>query len=355
MIVRNEAHHLPDCLRSIAGLVDEIVIVDTGSTDATIDIARSFGATVVESVWQGDFAAPRNLSLDHCRAEWILYIDADERLEGIGRAQLAAALSDGRHVCYRTWLRPRVGYTPYLEYRLFRNDPRIRFRSKIHESMVSEIKAVALSDGLEIGVLDAVLEHIGYEGDQSAKHRRNLPLLREQIVHSPHRIFLWWHLGHVLEGLGEVEEAEAAWTHGVELARREVDGTTDAMPYLSLIGSRIDRGEDAGELLADAKRRFPTNYYLHFLDARQLMAEKRFAEALKPLLMLAAIDGETYRDEQCAYNMLLFGLPTYEALATCYFRLGNFVESARWYARAEEVAPERADLRAKRVVAAARA
>lgn len=355
MIVRNEEHHLPDCLASIAGLVDEIVIVDTGSTDSTIDIARSFGARVLESPWQGDFAGPRNLSLDNCASEWILYIDADERLRGIDRRGLEAALLEPGHVCLRAWLRPRIGYTPYREYRLFRNDPRIRFRSKIHESIVSDIMAVAASDGLKVGKIEAVLEHVGYEGDQTAKHRRNLPLLREQIAHSPDRIFLWWHLGHVLEGLGQIEEAEEAWAHGVELARRDVDGTTDALAYLSLIGSRIDRDEDVSELLADAKRRFPTNHYLRFLEARHHMNCKRFAEALPPLLTLAEIDGETFRDEQCAYNKELFGLPTYEALATCYFRLGDFGESAKWYGRAEALAPERADLRAKRVVAASRA
>jgi tetratricopeptide (TPR) repeat protein len=356
MIVRNEERFLADCLHSLTGIVDEIVIVDTGSTDASIPIAQAFGATIVESRWQGDFAAARNLALEHCAAEWTLYIDADERLREIDRATIEPALADPRHLAYRIWLRPRPGYTPYREFRLFRNDPRIRFRGVIHESLEPDLRAVAAADGQSIGTLDALLDHVGYEGDQTAKHRRNLPLLREQTRQTPERVFLWWHLGQVLSGLGQEEAAEEAWLEGIAAARRAATTEpADALPYLSLMDSRLSRKADISELIDEASARFPDNLQLAFFRARHLMATGRFAEALPPLRALAAIDPDGLRDEFIAYDRDLFGVSSIEAIAICHFRLGDFAESARWYARAEALAPDRLDIRAKRVVAASRA
>jgi GT2 family glycosyltransferase/tetratricopeptide (TPR) repeat protein len=86
MITKDEEGFLESCLKSIARLVDEIVIYDTGSTDRTIEIARAAGATVVEGYWDDDFGRARNASLDHCSGDWVLHIDADEIFEGDAQA-----------------------------------------------------------------------------------------------------------------------------------------------------------------------------------------------------------------------------------------------------------------------------
>jgi len=82
LIVKNEEENLPRCLASLSGLVDEVVVYDTGSTDATVAIARDAGATVVEGYWDDDFSRARNEAISHCRGEWILSIDADEIATG---------------------------------------------------------------------------------------------------------------------------------------------------------------------------------------------------------------------------------------------------------------------------------
>src|SRR5262249_14796822 len=81
MIVKNEEHNLPDCLQSIADLVDEIVIADTGSTDRTKEIAAAFGAKVIDFPWVDSFAAARNESLRHTTGDYVLWLDADDRLD----------------------------------------------------------------------------------------------------------------------------------------------------------------------------------------------------------------------------------------------------------------------------------
>src|SRR5207249_3515175 len=80
MIVKNEEQFLVDCLASMRDAVDEIIIVDTGSTDATVELAEAAGAKVFHYPWQDDFAAARNESISHATGKWILWMDADERL-----------------------------------------------------------------------------------------------------------------------------------------------------------------------------------------------------------------------------------------------------------------------------------
>src|SRR5664279_5393315 len=83
LIVKDEASNLPECLqalRSLTGLVEEIVIYDTGSVDGTQDIAREAGATVVQGYWDGDFSRARNAAIGVTTASWVLIVDADERV-----------------------------------------------------------------------------------------------------------------------------------------------------------------------------------------------------------------------------------------------------------------------------------
>ena len=90
MIVRDEEEHLARCLASVQGVVDEIVIVDTGSIDRSVEIAEGFGARVLHEEWKGDFAAPRNTGIDAAGGDWILVLDADEELIDGAPARAAA-------------------------------------------------------------------------------------------------------------------------------------------------------------------------------------------------------------------------------------------------------------------------
>jgi len=94
IIVRDEAEFLHACLSSIKGVCDQIVVVDTGSTDDTVDVARGFGADIGFHEWNNDFAAARNASLEMATGEWILYIDADEQLVELDVDSARAELRD---------------------------------------------------------------------------------------------------------------------------------------------------------------------------------------------------------------------------------------------------------------------
>jgi tetratricopeptide (TPR) repeat protein len=321
-----------------------VVVVDTGSVDETPEIARRFGADLVHHPWSDDFAEARNVSLERARGEWILYIDADERLVGTDRATVESLLVDADVVAFRLLLRPRLNATPYREFRLWRNDPRIRFEGVIHEKVVPAIQRVAETDGRAIGNADLMLQHLGYEGDQTRKHLRNLPLLRRQLEIEPGNLFAWNHLGRVLEALGEADEAEHALVRAIETARAlSPPGQMDRLACLSygdLVRLRSARGADTTELLSEALAAFPRNCLLLLMEARRLINEENYAAALEPLDQILRFDWASDPDDPPAYDAPIVGELPWSSRGLCLFRMGAYTEAAEAYAAAARCAPE---------------
>jgi len=358
LIARDEAKFLSGCLQSLSGIVDEVVVVDTGSVDETPEIALRFGANLIHHPWRDDFAEARNVSLDRAHGAWILYIDADERLVGADRAAVERLLVGAEEIAFRLLLRPRLDATPYREYRLWRNDPRIRFDGVIHEKVVPAIQRAAAADGRAIGVADLMLQHLGYEGDQTRKHLRNLPLLRRQLEIEPGNLFAWNHLGRVLEALGEPEEAEHALLRAIETARSSSPpDQTDRLACLSygdLIRLRKARGADTTDLLAEALSAFPRNCLLLLMQAQRLIDEKNYAAALEPLDQILSFDWASDTDDPPAYDAPIVGELPWSSKGLCLFRMKAYAEAAEAYAAAARCAPENPSYPIKAELARAR-
>lgn len=211
MIVKNEEHHLRGCLSSSAPYVDEMIIVDTGSTDSTAAIAREFGATVVAAEWTGNFSEARNISLGHAGGEWILYLDADERLVNGGNlhrltsdrsAWAYSMLIQGKHHL-ATGIVDQVNAYP----RLFRRHPNIRFEGVVHEQIHPSLRRL----GKKIVPSDVVIEHLGYGESYEKvqeKSRRNIRLLQEQLRKNPQDVYTRYQLGNTMVVMQEYGEAE---------------------------------------------------------------------------------------------------------------------------------------------------
>jgi tetratricopeptide (TPR) repeat protein len=251
--------------------------------------------------------------------------------------------------------RPRTGFTRYRECRLFRNDPRIRFRNVIHETMVPDIDAVMREEGLRRVDTDLTVDHFGYDGSQDAKHRRDIPLLRDRLARDPDHVYSWNHLGHALAGLGDGDGALAAWRRAVEVVRaRGVRSALDRLPYGSLL-LRPEAAAEAGPLLAEALERFERDHLFRWLHGRRLADDDRPWEAISLFEDLITIDAETFCDaDGIAYDARIFGIFSYDALALCHFRLGRYGDSARYWALAESVEPENPVHHVKRRLAMAR-
>jgi len=353
LIVRDEEKFLEACLGSLAGLADEIVVVDTGSTDRSRDIAIHAGARVYDLPWTGDFSAARNHALDLARGEWILYIDADERIGEGDRAAVRQQLRRPGYLGYRLLLRPRPGFSPYWELRLFRNDPRIRFRGIIHENIWPAVIARQEAGGGRIGLAELFLEHDGYEGDQHHKHLRNQPMLERSLADDPSRVFSWCHLAGVREALGDAEGAEQAWGEAMRLVRGKVTRQPeDALPFLHLIERGLAGGGDVTDLVEEALGLFGSNLQFVWLRARALMAAGQTAAAIEVFegLVTAGATGEF--DKSWAYDLRMFGVYAYEMLAACHFGLGEYTAALRYYRLAAEGDPSKLEYRVKAALCA---
>jgi tetratricopeptide (TPR) repeat protein len=144
MIIRDEATRLESCLASLAGFVDEMVVIDTGSRDDSVAIARRLGATVHELAWPGDFAPARNRALEVVRGDWVLVLDADERLRPEAREPLRRLMAEPDALVI-TLLRRELGaaQAPYSSVsRLFRRHPDLRWSRPYHAMIDDSVLAI---------------------------------------------------------------------------------------------------------------------------------------------------------------------------------------------------------------------
>jgi tetratricopeptide (TPR) repeat protein len=231
MIVRDEEEMLPRCLAAAAPAVDEIVIVDTGSSDRTVEIARSFGAHVIEREWTGSFAEARNVSFDAAKGDWLMYLDADEVLVQDDAPMLRALTG-------RTWREAfylsETNYTGELgdgtavthnALRIFRNRPEYRFEGRLHEQIANRLPGY-LPERLE--ATGVRVEHYGYLGvvrDSREKSRRNIELLRLQLSEGGSSPFLHYNLGSEYAAAGDntaaLQEFERSWSMMNDHAERD--------------------------------------------------------------------------------------------------------------------------------------
>ena len=134
MIVKNEEENLTSCLESVQDIVDEMVVMDTGSTDKTVEIARQFGAKVPSFIWCNDFAIARNASLGYVTGDWVLILDADEVFNRKIISQVREAIADENNLVINL-VRHEIGtsQSPYsLVSRLFRKHPAVEFSRPYH-------------------------------------------------------------------------------------------------------------------------------------------------------------------------------------------------------------------------------
>ncbi len=185
MIVKNEERDLPKCLDSVRGLASELIVVDTGSTDATPQIAASYGATVVPfDFTRVDFAAARNCAISHARGSWILMLDADETLDPSGAPKIEVVLTKNENAGYflerHNHASDSAGSTTDFVVRLFPNRPHYRYRGRVHETVDASILAGA---GRLIQT-DIHIQH-NFVSDREIRRRKNywyIQILEEEIA-----------------------------------------------------------------------------------------------------------------------------------------------------------------------------
>jgi glycosyltransferase involved in cell wall biosynthesis len=212
MIARNEAEYLEECLQSVQGVVDEIVLVDTGSTDATPQIAERYGAKVIHAEWQNDFAAARNIALQHATGDWILVLDADERLTPESKQAILNAARHPQFVGYYLEILNEIREGDYFVHRLvrlFRRMPYARWEGAIHEQIIPSL----VSHKGRIATVAAQVRHLGYSKEvmrSRDKAQRNIEIILRELEQDPDDLFHKFNLANTYFALGDYEQA-AYW------------------------------------------------------------------------------------------------------------------------------------------------
>jgi tetratricopeptide (TPR) repeat protein len=209
MIVRNEAAMLADCLKSVEGLVSDIIVVDTGSTDETRDIAASFGAHIVESQWNDSFAQARNISIKDARGDWILWLDADERLRPSEHDRVRKAIRASATYAYNVPVLNEDGKGGHYSrgHRLFRNGQGIYFSGRVHE----QISPSFPNRKVPVPHAQFTIDHLGYnlaEDHMAKKHARNMRLLNMAKTKNPRDAYVRFTLGQAHLIAGDYDAAE---------------------------------------------------------------------------------------------------------------------------------------------------
>lgn len=243
IIARDEAEHLPQCLGSVRGLADEVIVVDTGSRDTTVEIARDFGATVLEFPWGNDFSAARNFAIGKASCDYIFMLDADEyvvpqHLLNLHVMKTLLPVKDPSafrftvaHIQTRhNWLVFVRAVNPKVEGQAVRIFPRLQgilYEGEVEEEIEGSIRAkgIPLAD---VSMGDAVIFH--EPTSRARRIRRKLPLYDEvksptprvllaairdcSAVGDTHRLLHWLHRLHLHYG-----KEPWAWPYNLKLAR----------------------------------------------------------------------------------------------------------------------------------------
>jgi len=254
LIARDEEATIGAAIKSVLALVDEVIVVDTGSRDNTRIIAEGYGARVLEVPWNDDFAAARNAGLGEAVCDWVLVLDADECLQPCRPVEFQRYLHDPQVAGYRVRIvspREESGPDGRRQVRLFRNSPEARYEFPVHEQITPALEAWARSTGLVIQDTPLVVIHDGESPERRTRRReRNLRLLNQalethgQEPYFPYRLACETMLrldGEVLP-VGGLDEALGYLQRSWRLLSPKDDEELRCLHWLPDLGTRIASG-----------------------------------------------------------------------------------------------------------------
>ena len=226
MIVKNEERFLGQCLASVKDIADELIVIDTGSTDRTIEIAREYGAQVGHFEWCNDFAAARNASIAPATGDWILFLDADEELSPAEKQNLPALLNSNNVALIRLPLinTHQGPISKSILPRLYRNIPAIQFQGCVHEGVYTALLKVSKEWQMDISVGDLLILHHGYTAEvisERNKVQRNYELLVKALEERPNEAYFYMQLGLELRRMDRLAESFDAYAKALNLTETQ--------------------------------------------------------------------------------------------------------------------------------------
>lgn len=290
MIVRDNQDTIRPCLESIRPWVDEIIVVDTGSTDDTPEIVKSYGAKLGYFDWIDDFSAARNVSIDQASGDWIFWMDSDDTISPECGKRLRA-LADSNHEdntlgyvmqvhCPSRTDNGKQEFTVVDHVKMFRNRDDLRFEGRIHEQVLMNIRRL----GGEVVWTDIHVEHSGSDGSlesQRKKNERDLRILRKDLSERPNHPFVLFNFAMTHAEIGEFEEALTWVNKCLDVSQPEESHVRKTLAYQVNCLFQLNRIDEA--LLASQQARvlYPNDVELLFREAILLHSVGRNPESIE--------------------------------------------------------------------------
>jgi glycosyltransferase involved in cell wall biosynthesis len=343
MIVKDEEERIGNCLNSVKGVVDEMIIVDTGSSDDTVNICKSFGAQVYNFPWNGSFSAARNYGLERATGDWILWLDADEQVDNSDVYKLRDILYSPDHLL-SIHLINYYGECPdpdktfdIAHTRLFRNHKGFKFIHNIHEMLnVNEV----LTSSVIIQTVPIKVYHYGYldaVNENKKKFERNLSMLEDELSEKDYSPWVNYHIASEYYRTKQYNKA-------FDFINRSIIGFLQQLKtppslvyrlkYLILISS--GNVEGAWPSIERAISLYPDYVDLHFYKGLILFAKEWYKEALE------VFEHCTELGEMNLQHLTLKGVGSFQALyykGCCLERLGKIETAAKSFAQAASLSP----------------
>jgi len=340
MIVKNEAHFLNQCLESVKAVVDEMIIVDTGSSDATVEIAEAFGAKVYHHPWQGSFSEARNFGLQFATGDWILQLDADEALERedipILKKVIQSDLYDAIFVALLS--DTEDGWGKHYFQRIFRRG-KARYEGIVH----NQLKYEGATLNTEIRIY-----HWGYnlsKEKMDAKLKRTEMLLLKQLSEDEANPFAHHNYLRILRAQERYEDAVRQGRKAMVLCEGRMSKhhyqmiAYDTAHCLMIVGSLRESEELCHEIL----KNYPKNLDILFTLGSVLMNRKQYSESItvfKRFLEIVKKEKESPEPNQMIVDTYSFDHRALGFISKNYLEMGDFNQARSAAEHALEIRPE---------------
>ncbi len=331
MIVRDEEENLRDCLLPLRDSFDEIIVVDTGSKDRTLQLAKEMGAKVFHCPWQDDFSAVRNASLSYAQGDWIFWMDADDRLAQNEAQKIRELAGADVKRAFSFKVVNQGTQEEFYQLRLFPKLPGVKFEGPIHEQVEGSLSRL----GIEVEPKEIVINHLGY-ADWERKRRkdlRDLKILKEWLAKNRDDFYSGFQLASTYDAIGEPEKA-------LELTRRSLENprfpafSAELFLYTHLLEAKLyyELGEEGKSMAAlhNALQKeesfWPAKFYLGEL----LCLKKNFSKALPYLQEVKKIEPKTIN---LPLPIPLMKVKTHYWLGICYEETNQISQAIGAYQR----------------------
>lgn len=342
MIVKDEADKIADCLRSARPFFSEMIVVDTGSSDGTAEIAEKEGAKVFEFPWTDSFSEARNESLRHATGRWVFWMDADDVLPiETGRKIISAAINAPKDVT--AFLVPVKftdegpgGGTQVDHVKLIRNFEGLEFTLHIHEQVLPSIR----KHGGEIVRIGSPVLHANYDtsdGGQEKKRERDKKLLAKDLKDNPEHPFVLFNLGMTSHYLADHEEA-------IEWLDRCLEHSTDGESHVrkahvlrAVSIEKVRGAEDALQAIEEGIKAVGDDVEMEFHAGRLLAHMGHHAEAVPRYEKAVSLDSSAYFS---SYDQAIQGYKGWHNLGVSLLEAGRHDEAITLLQRAALAAPD---------------